>query len=61
MTENEFWRDIALAHDKVATNHELRVTVERNGKSAEVIYQDGAILIDITETNTKTKEPLIAP
>ena len=66
MTVNElgqFWIDVIAAHDKVATNHNNEIIVERDGKSAEVWFDRSAdlIVIEVAEADTETRDPLPVP
>jgi hypothetical protein len=58
-----FWLEVVEAYNKVLTNHELEITIARDGKQAEVGYDTEAHLcwIEISEVNTDTREPLISP
>jgi hypothetical protein len=61
---DQFWRDVINAHDLIATNHELELDVERNGRTAKIRYVElgnGIILITVGSANTETTEALHAP
>ena len=61
--QGQFWIDVIAAHDRVATNHNNSLIVERDGKSAEVWYDESfnGIIIEITEAFTETRDPLPVP
>lgn len=60
---NQFWVEIATAHDYVEGNRDQEVTVARNGYEAKVYYDqvlDGVMVI-IKPAETATVEPLQSP
>lgn len=65
MPQSKFWEEVEQAYTKVAANHELEVTVAREGKEASIYWTDNygttVICIEIEEVPTETKEPLISP
>jgi hypothetical protein len=61
MMLNKFWQEVAQAYERVFVEHSLSIAVERDNKRAEVEYNDGAVLIDIVEVDTRVKEVLPVP
>lgn len=64
---DQFWIDVSEAHDKIAANNDLEITVARGGQEAKLKAvsfsedEHAAIVIVITSKPTETREAFIVP
>jgi hypothetical protein len=62
-----FWLEVGQAYQKVATNHDLKVTVERADKQALIYFgryedpSDEFVAIHVREVDTHVVETLVSP
>lgn len=58
---SEFWTEVIEAHNQVAVQHERRISVARDKKSALIYYdtETSEVVIAVSPAMTETVEPLI--
>jgi hypothetical protein len=58
-----FWLEVGQAYQKVAANHDLKVTVERADKKAvvQINAMGSGVVILVKEVDTHVVETLVSP